>query len=603
MSTEQITYLDGNRLYLGLSAGISQVLSNQQYLNKINVFPVPDGDTGTNLGFTLTCILNNTDQLVHEHAGQTAVAIADAALDGARGCSGVILAQFLQGFSDSCADLQQLNVHQFTHATETGYEYARQSVAEPVEGTILSVIRATVESCKDRTKEGVNDFVHLLKDTLLRAEEALRITPEQLSVLKKNGVVDAGGQGFVYILRGILDFITRGSLRGSWKSEQHPTTIQPPDTSNLQAATLGDQRYCTECLVVGHDIARNELSEALQGLGDSLILGGSKERVRIHIHTNEPQKVFDIARSFGLVEGEKADDMQQQARSAQGARKGVAVVTDSTADIPPEILEAYDIHIVPLKVHFGDKGYVDKVTLTPKELYQELATNPHHPKTSQPTPGDFWRTYQFLAGHYESIISLHLPVGLSGTIQSAEVAAHRLPEANITVINTNNATVGLGLIATAVSKAAREGKSHDALVTFTREVIDQTVFYAVIRDLASVVRGGRVPPIYKTIADVLRAILVLKMTPKGTISIGGVFFGKRDVPKGLVKWVTRRTDLSKAYEVFISHSNCLEGAQRIKELLPVFGLQTSTVHITDSGTIIGAHTGPGSLLIGLQSRT
>ena len=601
MSASQITYLDGNRLYLGLSAGISQVLSNQQYLNKINVFPVPDGDTGTNLGFTLTCILNNTDQLVDEHAGRTAAAIADAALDGARGCSGVILAQFLQGFSDSCADLQQLNVHQFTHATEIGYEYARQSVAEPVEGTILSVILATVESCKEHTKAGVIDFVQLLKNTLMRAEEALRKTPEQLGVLKKSGVVDAGGQGFVYILRGILDFITRGSLRSAWKPEQIPTAIQAPDTSFLETAKLGDYRYCTECLIVGHHIARNELHEAFLELGDSLILGGSKERVRVHIHTNEPQKVFDTARSFGQVEGEKADDMRRQARSAETARKGVAVVTDSTADIPFELVEAYDIHIVPLKVHFGDKGYVDKVTLTPEELYQELATNPHHPKTSQPTPGDFWRTYQFLAGHYESILSLHLPVGLSGTIQSAEVAAKRLPEANITVLNTNSATVGLGLIATAVVKAARDGMSHKDLIEYTQEVIDRTVFYAVIKDLASVVRGGRVPPVYKTIADVLRAALVLKMTTKGTISIGGVFFGKRDVPKGLAKWVARRTNLDREYEVFISHSQCLEEAQRLEHLLPELGLRARSIHITDTGTIVGAHTGPGSLIIGLQT--
>ena len=387
MSTSQITYLDGNRLYLGLTAGISQVLSNQQYLNKINVFPVPDGDTGTNLGFTLTCILNNTDQLVHEHAGRTAAAIADAALDGARGCSGVILAQFLQGFSDSCAELEQLDVYQFTHATETGYEYARQSVAEPAEGTILSVILATVESCKEHTKAGVNDFVQLLKNTLARAEEALRKTPEQLSVLKKSGVVDAGGQGFVYILRGILDFITRGSLRSAWKPARVPTTIQAPDTSFLETTELGDQRYCTECLVVGPDIDRNELQKALAGLGDSLILGGSKERIRVHIHTNEPQKIFDISRDYGRVEAEKADDMQRQASSAQGTRKGVAIVTDSTADIPTEVMEAYDIHIVPLKVHFGDKGYVDKITLTPEEFYQELATNPHHPKTSQPSEG------------------------------------------------------------------------------------------------------------------------------------------------------------------------------------------------------------------------
>jgi fatty acid-binding protein DegV len=103
------------------------------------------------------------------------------------------------------------------------------------------------------------------------------------------------------------------------------------------------------------------------------------------------------------------------------------------------------------------------------------------------------------------------------------------------------------------------------------------------------------------LADVLRANLVLKMTPKGTISIGGVFFGKQDVPQGLAKWVARRANLDREYEVFISHSRCFEEAQRLKRLLPEFGLRTHNIHITDTGTIVGAHTGPGSLIIGLQT--
>ena len=409
MSLDKITYLDGIRLHRGLTAGIHQVLSHQQYLNRINVFPVPDGDTGTNLGFTLTFILDNTDRQVQDHAGRTAVAIADAALDGARGCSGVILAQFFQEFSDSCANLQHLDVHQFTQATETGYEYAWQSLYEPVEGTILSVIKAAAGSCKERTREGVSDFVQLLKDTLVRAEEALRRTPEQLSILKKRGVVDAGGQGFVYILRGVLDYITRGSLRSSLKPAKFLPSVELPDASFALPATDANLRYCTECMVLGRDIPQNKLREAIMGLGDSLILGGSKERIKLHIHTNEPQAVFDIARTFGELAGEKVDDMQQQTSTVQSARKGIVIVTDSTADIPTELIEAYNIHMVPLKLHFGNKGYIDKLTITPDEFYRELVSNPHHPKTSQPTPGDFWRTYQFLASHYESIISLHVP--------------------------------------------------------------------------------------------------------------------------------------------------------------------------------------------------
>jgi len=600
MTRGKITYLDGIRLHRALTAGVRLVLSRQDHLNRINVFPVPDGDTGTNLSFTLLSILDNTNRRVQVHAGRTAVAIADAALDGARGCSGVILAQFFQGFSDSCARLRRLTVKQFTLAAETGYEYSLQALSEPVEGTILSVIKATVESFKERTREGVSDFMLLLKETMDRAEEALRRTPEQLEVLRKRGVVDAGGQGFVYILRGMLDFITRGSIRSRWRPEEVLPSAELPEPVLARPTANTDLRYCTECLVIGHDIPRNRLREAVMGLGNSLVLGGSKERVRLHIHADEPQAVFDVIRTYGQLAGEKVHDMQRQTATARTARKGVAVVTDSTADIPAELIEPYDIHVVPLKLHFGNKGYVDKVSITPDEFFQELATNPHHPHTSQPTPGDFWRTYQFLASHYNRIVSLHVPRVLSGTLQSAENAARRLPDAHITVLDGYNATVGLGLIAVSAGKAAMEGKSHEEVVAVARAAIEQTVFYAVVKDLSSVVRGGRVPPLYKTIGDVLRVVLVLSMTTKGKVKLAGVFFGRRDTTRGLAKWVARHVDLEQTYDIFISHSQSQEEAQRLAGLLPELGLRISQVHITDTGAVIGAHAGSGSLILALQ---
>ncbi|UCH62948.1 MAG: DegV family EDD domain-containing protein [Fidelibacterota bacterium] len=600
MTRGKITYLDGIRLHRALTAGVRQLLSRQGHLNRINVFPIPDGDTGTNLSFTLLFILDNTSRRVQVHAGRTAVAIADAALDGARGCSGVILAQFFQGFSDSCADLHQLNVPQFTQATETGYEYAYQALSEPVDGTILSVIKATVDGFKERTREGVNDFMLLLKETMGRAEEALRRTPEQLEILRKRGVVDAGGQGFVYILRGMLDFVMRGSLRSRWRPEKILPSAELPEPVLARPAAGTDLRYCTECLVLGRDIPRNKLREAIMGLGDSLILGGSKERVRLHIHTNEPQAVFDTVRTYGQLTDEKVDDMQRQTATARTARKGVAVVTDSTADIPVELIEAYDIHVVPLKLHFGNKGYIDKVSITPDEFFQELAINPHHPHTSQPTPGDFWRTYQFLASHYDSIVSLHVSRALSGTLQSAENATRRLPDAHISVLDCNNATVGLGLIAVSAAKVAMEGKSHEEVLSVARAAVNQTVFYAVVKDLSSVVRGGRVPPAYKVIADVLRAVLVLSMTAKGKVKLAGVFFGRRDTTRGLAKWVARHIDLDQTYDVFISHSQSFEEAQRLAGLLPELGLRINQLHITDTGAVIGAHAGSGSLILAVQ---
>jgi DegV family protein with EDD domain len=603
MHRARITYVDGFRLHRALTAGVRRVITRQNHLNRINVFPVPDGDTGTNLSFTLLSILDNTDQQVQPHAGRTAVAIADAALDGARGNSGIILAQFLQGFSDSCAELRHITVQQFTRAAEAGYEYAYQALSEPVEGTILSVIKAMVDSLKERTKAGVNDFIDLLRETHIRAEEALRRTPEQLAILKKKGVVDAGGQGFVYMLKGMLEFISGGSLRSRWEREK--IAPSPELTEPEQALVLAeiDYRYCTECLVLGEDIPRNKLREAVMGQGNSLVLGGTKQRIRIHIHTNEPQAVFAAASAFGQVVGEKVDDMERQARTARSARKGVAIVTDSTADIPPEILEAYNIHIVPVKVNFGNKGYLDKVTLSPDEFYEELTTNPNHPQTSQPTPGDFWRTYQFLASHHDSIVSLHLPPAVSGTLQSAENAARRLPEIKITALNAMNVTVGLGLIAVEAAKAAKEGKSHEEVVAVAKQAIDQTVIYAAIKDLSYAVRGGRVSHSRKRIADWMRAAPVLGITSEGTVDMVGIFFGRRKLAQGLAKWVARRIDQKQIYNVFISHSRCPDAAQEMAGLLPSLGYQIRQVQITDTGTAIGAHAGPGSLILALQPAT
>ena len=600
MTRGKITYLDGFRLHRALTAGIRRVMARQQYLNRINVFPVPDGDTGTNLSFTLKSILDNTHHRVQLHAGRTAVAIADAALDGARGNSGVILAQFLQGFSDSCAEIKRMTVQHFTRACEVGYEYAHQALSEPVEGTILSVIRASTESMKERTKAGVSDFLQLLKDTVVRAEEALRRTPEQLEILKKRGVVDAGAAGFVYILSGISEFIHRGSIRSHEDQMEVMPSIEIPEPAAMESVTDSDLRYCTECLVTGGDIPRNKLREALMELGNSLVLGGSKERIKIHIHTDEPQAVFDTAKNYGEVTGQKADDMHRQTAAAATERKGIAVVTDSTADLPAEIIEEYDIHLIPIRLNFGDKGYLDKVSITPVEFFKELTTNPNHPQTSQPTPGDFWRTYQFLSSHYESIISIHIPLAVSGTIQSAENAARRLPDANITILDATNTTVGLGLIVAAVAKAVKDGHSHDEVLAIARKAIEQTVIHAAIADLSYAVRGGRISGSRKVIADLLRVAPVLGWTDEGKVDMAGVFFGRKKLARGLAKWLCKRIDLDTTYDILISHSDCLEDAQILVDQLARRGCKSNELHITDTGTAIGSHAGPGSLIVALQ---
>ncbi len=602
MTTAQINYIDGVRLHRGLTAGMYQVLEQQNYLNKINVFPVPDGDTGTNLCYTLQSIMEDSHSKVQPHAGETAEAIADAALDGARGNSGVILAQFFQGFSESCARHDRLNVHHLADAMQAGYHSATEALAEPREGTILSVIKASAESLFERTKAGTHDIHEALAHSLKKAEEALARTPDQLAILKKRGVVDAGGQGFVYILKGITDFIADGSIRQHLKINEQfaaPEILSEEDIAE-EISINEKYRYCTECLITGEKLVPKEIRTVFSTMGDSLVVGGSHKRVKVHVHTDKPQNIFDIATGFGDLSGQKVDDMIRQMASTRLTRDRVAVVVDSTADIPPEIVEKYDIHMVPVLLNFGATSYLDKITITPKEFLKQLTTNPIPPTSSQPKPGDFIRLYQFLASHYKSVVSIHIPPAVSGTYQSAETAARRQPDTKITLLDGANTAVGLGMVVVHAAKAAMEGKSHEEVVAAANRAIENTTIFAAIQDLSWTVRGGRVSAKRKFVADLLRATPVLTVTDKHTIDTAGIFFGKKNLPKGLAKFTAKRHDLDQTYTAYISHALNEEGAEQLAKELPLAGFKINEYTITDTGAALGAHAGPGSLILALQ---
>ena len=512
-NNNKINYINGIRLHRAIVAGIRSVIEDQDYLNKINVFPVPDGDTGTNMAFTMTAILDGTANRVHSRVDEMLSIIADSALDGARGNSGAILAQFFQGFSDGVADYDRLTTTTFVKAIKTASEYARDALAEPVEGTILTVIEDFSKKIHGSVDEGVDDFTTLLNIGVAEAERSLENTPNLMEVLKKAGVVDAGAKGFVDFLQGIHNYIREGSLR------EADTFVPIIQTDGSKAMDYDPEnlsyQYCTECLIMGEEIDHRKLREELIEMGDSIVLAGSIVKTKVHIHTNEPAEVFTKCDQFGVVTSQKADDMHQQQEISHGGKMGdTAIVTDSGADFNDDEL---DIHVVPVRYNFGKKGYIDKISQSTAEFYKELSSNPVHPQTSQPVPGDFRRQYQFLNTHYKSIISIHIPQAVSGTLQSAQTAAKRLLESRITIMDSNNVSVGMGLLVTYAATLAKEGKNHDEIVAGIEKAREVTQVYAGIKDLSYAVKGGRVPESKKIVANLLNLRPVLTTSHEGTL--------------------------------------------------------------------------------------
>jgi DegV family protein with EDD domain len=587
----------GPALRRALIAGARKVIADRDVLNKINVFPVPDGDTGSNLAFTLGSVLAGALSRRVAGAGELMRRVGEDAIDGARGNSGAILAQFFTGVSESLGGRAAVEPAAMASAIRAGSLSARQALAEPREGTILSVIHAFAESLDP--EQPVRDMRGWFAPALERARRALADTPRQLPVLARAGVVDAGAQGFLDLLEGIGEYLDSGNL------EDGP--IETRFEGDLEAAQAHEEvidadplhRWCSECLLLGEGLDRAGLRAAVSDLGAScVVVAGSHARIRLHAHVADPQALFDVAARFGRVESTKADDMRAQARTAAGG-SGVAIITDSSADLPAGLAEHLNIHVVPLRLNFGDQDYLDKVGLTPTEFYRKLREEIVLPRTSQPSPGDFRRQFEFLLSHHPSLVYLGVSRAVSGTIQSAETAAQRGHPERTHIFDSANAAGALGLLSIAAAEASRRGDDAAAILALLARLRPLTLTWAVTRDITMAVRGGRVPAWSKPLVQGLGLTPIAKVTPAGKLSVAGALFGRKDVPDRFARYVAGKLGSGQRWRVIVGHSDAPDDGERVLAKLREL-LDCQDAWLAETGPAVGAHAGPGALVVSVQ---
>lgn len=589
-----IAYIDGLRLERALIAGVGRVIAQREAINRINVFPVADGDTGTNLAFTMSAMLKSTGKRERSVARLLNVA-ADLAIDGARGNSGAIFAQFIQGLSQALTALGRVGAQQLASAASFANEQARNAVAQPREGTMLSVMSAFAAELETASKQGCADIAELLTRGLSAADRALKRTPEQLAELRAAGVVDAGGQGFVDWLRGIQDYIQRGVVQSV------EANLDTGGADFGQVLAESSQRYCCECVVSAERLDRLVVGAALVLLNaESVVLAGTVSKLKVHAHTDSPAALFETLAHFGRVSSQKADDMRAQANSLKHAKRArVAIVTDSAADIPDELLEALSIHVVPARIQFGDTTYLDKVSLTSREFFEKLKTSPK-PLTSQPPPGDFRRQFEYLLAHHDEVLSVNLSRALSGTMQAAENARARGEAERITVVDTFSASVGEGLIVCRAAELAREGLSAAQIKVQLAQIAAETPVYAIIRDLDFSVRGGRIHPLIGVLGKRLGLHPMIRSKPNGKIGLMSALFGSHALMSRFAKLIARGMHPDRPYRAFIGHADALPDADALAAALRERAKNLGEVHILPAGSAISVHAGPGAVIVAVQ---
>lgn len=310
-----------------LISGASLLDRNHEKVNALNVFPVPDGDTGSNMSMTLNAAVRELKSNESQNVGELSQVVARGALRGARGNSGVILSQLLRGMAQIFGDKETIGMTDFAAGFKQGSDAAYKAVMRPKEGTILTVSREIADAALAEAEKG-EDLLSLMRAVLRSGEKALARTPEQLPVLKEAGVVDSGGKGLIYIISGALLALEGQSIddfsEEDWQHEAGShTNMEILSLENTADIVYG---YCTEFFierlhpdVTPSDI--NALHDGLQRIGDSVVAVADADLVKIHVHTNDPGKVLQMALRLGEINGIKIENMREEHRELLAARK------------------------------------------------------------------------------------------------------------------------------------------------------------------------------------------------------------------------------------------------------------------------------------------
>jgi len=590
-------HLDSEKLYYAFVSGANRIIKQKNELNRINVFPVADGDTGTNLAFTMQTIIEETQ--MKGSAKETIGSIAEAALTGARGNSGIIFAQFLNGLHLGLDDEKEITLSGFSEAVESAVLYAYKSISNPVEGTIISVMKDWSNSLR-LLKDRVTDFSQLFTISLEAATQSLQSTRKQLKVLRDASVVDAGGKGFVCFLEGITNYFLKVEVE---ETDYVSADVELKDSGlHSNENTKPSHRYCTEALIKGEQIDLEMLRNNLLDLGESLIVAGSPEKVKIHIHTNHPEILFDRLREFGMIIQQKADDMLRQFETVHSRKHKIALVTDSIADLPKDLMDKHQIHMIPLNLLIGDSSYLDKLTISPSYLYESMDDAKKYPTSSQPTVKAVESYLNSIVPYYESIIVITVSNKMSGTYDTIVNATKKIKSAGakITVIDSMLNSGGQGLVVLKAAESIEKDVEFTNVIEIINDTIKKTKIFVSVDTLKYMVRSGRIKKYTGLAAKMLNLKPVVSINNSGDgIVIGKALSVKANTKKmqALVREITRT---KKIVSYSIVHANAIDRANEYEQIFsPLIG--RTPEYITEISSIVAMNVGVGCVAIALTT--
>ena len=576
--------------------GATALEASRSRLNDLNVYPVPDGDTGSNLWRTAVRVADGVEQDAGPSRREVAAVAKRSALAGASGNSGIILSQIVAGFADVLGEGDLVDANVLARALRAASDAAYRPVRQPIEGTMLTVIREMADTADAHRELPLDDA---LDAVLEAAAETVVRTQSMLDVLRDAHVVDAGAAGLLEYARGAV-----AGYRGEAPDLQEDSVASPV---SLESVHLEESRfrYCTAFLIEGDMVDVAALEEQLARFGDCVLVVGEAPLVKVHVHTDEPGQVLSLGVSAGSVDGIEIANMHEQARArerrltviegggaipAEAAAGTAAVVLDSTADLPdPQALHP-NWRSVPLTVSFGDRDYADGVDIDADGFYRLLRDSPHHPQTSAPAPAAYSRAFADLGG-CARIFVLPISSKVSGSHQSALVAAQSDPR--VTVLDGLSVSAGTVLLAEGVQRLLDRDATTEEIEAWMTAARDRIKILIGVSTLEYLERGGRITHTRRLVGDALGLKPILTMRDGEVVEYKKVR-GMTGVWREFERFIDQNVPPDTPVRVGLAHAQAPDTVERLTELIARIRPLASIDRVCSIGAVVGAHGGPGA---------
>jgi len=607
----KIAYIDGPRLKQAILAGAGSIVVNAEGLNAINVFPVPDGDTGTNMAGTAKAIAASLRGVSIRGAGAVLRQAARSAMEGARGNSGAILAQFLQGLAHELGEEVRVGARRLAQAATVAAEKTKKALRVPKEGTILTVLEDWAKALHAEAAV-CEDILQVFYSGLEAARASLERTRNILPEMRKAGVVDAGAKGFIHLLEGVADLLKRGKRRADPSDNSSAALLQNDAVEqvgeiHLELTTPGGPRYCTEALLEKSREPIEKVRGALAELGDSLVVAGDEEIARVHVHSDAPWVVFDLLESLGDVYGHKVDDMELQRRLVErsagpGKTKACAIVTDTGCDLPAEYLLEKGIIKVPALIRVGTVTRPDGPAMDLKAVHDRMREDPDFSmSTSQPAAASFGRAFNLALSQAGEVLYIGLSSALSGTYQAGVAAAEEY-KGRVRCFDSRSITAGQGALVETASRLAESGLGAEEIQSMLEKRRKDLELFVAVRDLRSLIRSGRLKGVKGVVLRKFGLRPILGTDSAGKAKNRGLFLGEKNAGAALFASIRKMIRSGQAESLQIVHVDARGEAEALAALCRTEAGGGLSVQVADMGPLLASIGWLGALGVAVLRR-